>query len=103
MNPLREKYLSSIARILYPDWVGNGGLDSQRAFIVSYNADGNTVSGSKEVSTDLALHFDNAEVTLNVSLSGDFEGGELFFGKLWKVILYEYSRMITSITNSITS
>ncbi|XP_066936126.1 2-oxoglutarate and iron-dependent oxygenase domain-containing protein 2-like [Clytia hemisphaerica] len=81
VNPLREKYLNPIARILYPDWVGEGRLDSQRAFIVSYdNCDG----VSKDNARDLALHFDNAEVTLNVSLSSGFEGGELFFGKLWK-------------------
>ena len=32
--------------------------------------------------SDLRLHFDNAEVTLNVSLNEDFIGGELFFGNI---------------------
>lgn len=65
-----------IASKLYPDWVGQSRLDSQRAFIVRYDY--------KEMSenSDLRLHFDNAEVTLNVSLNKGFTGGELFFGNM---------------------
>ena len=83
MDKLRQEYLNHIAKVLYPKWFGETGLDSQRAFIVSYNT---TAEGAdKKATTDLSLHFDNAEVTLNVSLTDDFEGGELFFGGLWKV------------------
>ena len=58
---------------------GTDGLDSQRAFIVSYDCerDGDD--------TDLNIHFDNAEVTLNVSLDNNFQGGDLYLGGMRKV------------------
>lgn len=34
---------------------------------------------------DLSYHYDNAEVTLNVSLGKEFIGGELFFGDMRQV------------------
>ena len=80
MDPLREEYLNPISSLLYPDVLGKGTiLDSQRAFIVSYKVE------DGEESTELSLHYDNAEVTLNISLSDGFAGGELYFGGLWKV------------------
>ena len=93
MDPLREQYLNPISRVLYPNVFGGGGdenslLDSQRAFIVSYKLDDNE-------STELSLHYDNAEVTLNVSLSDGFAGGELYFGGLWKVCLVFLSIVFT--------
>ena len=52
MNPL--------ARTLFGDeYVGDTGLDSHKAFVVSYKI-------GQDV--DLGYHYDNAEVTLNVSL-----------------------------------
>ena len=42
----------------------------EKAFIVKYALDEDT---------ELADHFDNAEITLNVALSQDYEGGELVF------------------------
>ena len=48
-------------------------LDHSRSFTVSYEV------GKTE---DLAYHYDDAEITLNVNLGGDFEGGELLFGAL---------------------
>ena len=45
-------------------------MDSHKAFIVKYALDEDT---------ELAEHFDNAEVTLNVAISQDYEGGELVF------------------------
>lgn len=83
MDPLREEYLNPISSLLYPDVLGKGTiLDSQRAFIVSYKVE------DGEESTELSLHYDNAEVTLNISLSDGFAGGELYFGGLWKVGVY---------------
>ena len=72
-NPLRSDYLQPIAKILYIDCVDRG-LDSQRAFVVNYCAD-------KKTNKDLGLssHYDNAEVTLNVSLGKEFTDGELYF------------------------
>ena len=73
MNILREDYLMSIAKLLYPEWVGLRGLDSHRAFIVKY-----TIGEDVE----LSYHYDNAEVTLNVCLGKKFKGGDLYFGPM---------------------
>ena len=64
-----------LARLLFPVWVDEG-LDSHKAFIVRY-ATGEDV--------DLSYHFDNAEVTLNVNLGKQFNGGNLYFGKMKNV------------------
>lgn len=73
MDKLREEYLQPVATLLYPEWVGQGELDSHRAFTVSYTMGGDL---------DLAYHFDNAEVTINVCLGKTFTGGELSFGPM---------------------
>ena len=72
----RCNYLSPIAKLLFPDWYGNG-LDSHKVFTVCY-----------QQQHDLALsyHFDNAEISLNVCLGKNFEEGELYFGGMNKVI-----------------
>ena len=64
-----------LARLLFPAWVDDG-LDSHKAFVVCY-------AMGKDL--DLAYHFDNAEVTLNVSLGKQFTGGNLYFGKMKNV------------------
>ena len=71
-TPLRERYLGPIASLLYPD-CGGGGLDSHKAFVVKYDL---------REDLDLSYHYDNAEVTLNVSLGKDFTGGNLYFGDM---------------------
>lgn len=73
-NALRQNYLMPIAQILFPRWVGDSGLDSHKVFTVNYQADGGDVA--------LDYHYDNAEVTMNVLLSDDFDGGSLYFGKM---------------------
>ena len=73
LDKLRENYLQPVASLLYPEWVGPSGLDSHKSFTVSYTLDGDR---------DLAYHFDNAEVTLNVCLGRSFSGGELSFGPM---------------------
>ena len=72
MDPWRTEYILPISRLLYPDCCG-GSLDSQRVFIVRY-----------KLGEDLALstHYDNAEVTINVSIGDVFEGGDLYFGRM---------------------
>lgn len=65
-----------IARLLYPEWVGEG-LDSHQVFTVSYTKGGDL---------DLAYHYDNAEVTLNICLGKSFRGGALYFGPMKGVI-----------------
>lgn len=75
ITPLREKYLRPLASILYPDW-GGGCLDSHKAFVVQYSVD-------KDV--DLSCHYDNSEVTLNVSLGKEFTDGNLYFSDMKEV------------------
>lgn len=72
LTPFREKYLSPITKLLYPEW-GGDSLDSHKAFIVAY-----------KIGEDLSLsyHYDNAEVTLNVSLGLQFTEGSLYFGDM---------------------
>ena len=68
IDHIREEFIQPQARKLFnePDLI----LDSHKAFIVKYALDEDT---------ELADHFDNAEITLNVALSQDYEGGELVF------------------------
>ncbi|XP_043828471.1 2-oxoglutarate and iron-dependent oxygenase domain-containing protein 2-like [Dromiciops gliroides] len=75
VTPLRENYLQPLTAFLYPD-CGGGQLDSHRAFVVKYAVDDDL---------DLSQHYDNAEVTLNVSLGKDFSEGSLYFGGLRQV------------------
>ncbi|XP_053136114.1 2-oxoglutarate and iron-dependent oxygenase domain-containing protein 2 isoform X2 [Hemicordylus capensis] len=69
ITPLREKYLQPITALLYPD-CGGDCLDSHKAFAVKY---------ALHEDLDLSSHYDNAEVTLNVSLGKEFTEGNLYF------------------------
>ena len=70
--PLVKSYLIPICAVLFPSW-GGATLDSFKAFTVKY-----------QIGSDLALaeHYDNAEVTINISLSDEFEDGQLSFGQI---------------------
>ena len=70
--PLREKYLAPIYSHLFPE-LTKGGLDSHKAFVMSYRM-------GEDV--DLGFHFDNAEVTCNISLNDNFDEGVLYFGSM---------------------
>ena len=72
LTPLREHYLSMIAGRLFPD-CGGATLNSHRAFVVSYGPDADR---------DLDLHYDNSEVTVNISLDDRFQEGELYIGRM---------------------
>uniref|UniRef100_T1IJU6 Fe2OG dioxygenase domain-containing protein n=1 Tax=Strigamia maritima TaxID=126957 RepID=T1IJU6_STRMM len=74
LNNLREEYLAPVCTVLFPDWCGTSGLDSHKAFTVTYKL------GEDE---DLNYHFDNAEVTLNFCLGQNFSGGQLYFGNMY--------------------
>lgn len=76
VTPLREKYLRPITALLYPD-LGGACLDSHKAFVVKY---------ALHEDLDLSSHYDNAEVTLNVSLGKDFTEGNLYFGDFRQVL-----------------
>ncbi|KAG8597593.1 hypothetical protein GDO81_002332 [Engystomops pustulosus] len=75
ITPLREQYLCPLASVLFPDW-GGGSLDSHKAFVVQYSVD-------KDL--DLSGHYDNSEVTLNVSLGKEFTDGNLYFSDIKEV------------------
>ncbi|KAJ1619949.1 hypothetical protein T492DRAFT_602910 [Pavlovales sp. CCMP2436] len=87
LDALLGEYVAPLAAMLFPE-AGGGSLDTYRAFTVKYTPDDDP---------SLALHFDNAEVTLNVCIGErrqagsavveakaepGFEGGELLFGGL---------------------
>ncbi|RWS14885.1 2-oxoglutarate and iron-dependent oxygenase domain-containing protein 2-like isoform X1 [Dinothrombium tinctorium] len=61
--------VSQISNIFYADW-GGKDLDSQKAFTVHYK---------EGQDLELATHFDNSEITLNICVGNVFTGGELFF------------------------
>ncbi|XP_062999825.1 2-oxoglutarate and iron-dependent oxygenase domain-containing protein 2 isoform X2 [Elgaria multicarinata webbii] len=71
ITPLREKYLHPLTALLYPD-CGGDCLDSHKAFVVKY---------ALHEDLDLSSHYDNAEVTLNVSLGKEFSEGNLYFAE----------------------
>ncbi|KAM9447142.1 2-oxoglutarate and iron-dependent oxygenase domain-containing protein 2 isoform 2-T2 [Clarias gariepinus] len=77
--PLRELYLKPLCALLYPD-CGGKWLDSHKAFIVKY---------ALGEDLDLSYHYDNAEVTLNLSLGKHFTEGNLYFGDMRQVPLSE--------------
>lgn len=79
ITPLRELYLHPLTSLLYPD-CGGRCLDSHKAFVVKYDMNEDL---------DLSYHYDNAEVTLNVSLGKDFTEGNLYFGDMRQVPLSE--------------
>ena len=68
--------IEKVSRDLFPELVGETGLDSYKAYTIEYDAD------DKEYLKDIGTHFDNSEVTLNVSLTDDHDGGELYFIRL---------------------
>ena len=91
-SPLIEKLLPMVEQLswdLFPEFVGGSGLDSYKvnkelfakmrlltifqAFTIEYDAE------TKDHQKDLGTHFDNAEITLNISLTDDHDGGELYF------------------------
>ncbi|XP_068100409.1 2-oxoglutarate and iron-dependent oxygenase domain-containing protein 2 isoform X2 [Hyperolius riggenbachi] len=75
ITPLREQYLRPLVSLLFPDW-GGSCLDSHKAFVVQYSLD-------KDM--DLSCHYDNSEVTVNVSLGKEFTDGNLYFSDMREV------------------
>lgn len=69
------KHVEPLAKKFFPDLVGSKGFDSFKAFTVEYNGDENAVNPDLELNT----HFDNSEVTLNIPLTKDYDGSELYF------------------------
>lgn len=80
LTPLRERLLP-VTALLYPE-LGGACLDSHKAFVVKY---------SLHEDLDLSSHYDNAEVTLNVSLGKEFTEGNLYFGDFSQVLSTSHS------------
>lgn len=83
----RRLFISAFAKHLFVD-CGGDSLDGHHAFLVGYSAaDGkhNDYANQQqqgahgEGDKDLGLHYDNSDVTLNVCLGKEFQGGDLFF------------------------
>ena len=72
LDPLIYDYVNVIASRLLPAFCET--LDSYRAFTVLYDS---TANGDK----DLAMHYDNAEVTLNINIGGTWGGGNVAWWK----------------------
>ncbi|CAE7361269.1 OGFOD2 [Symbiodinium natans] len=70
LDPFIFQHVDVIARKLLPAFCET--LDSYRAFTVLYDAE-------KDGDRELAMHYDNAEVTLNVNIGGTWEGGQVAF------------------------
>jgi len=70
MVQLRKICFEPLCHLLFPELSSNG-FDSHKVFTVDY---------AEDKDTSLNFHFDNSEVTFNVCLQADGEGGELYFG-----------------------
>jgi len=66
ITPFREEYMQPIAAFFYGEQYAR--LTHHRTFTVVY---------SKEQDIALSTHFDNSEVTINVNLGAEFDGGDL--------------------------
>lgn len=73
ITPLITDWLQPLTKKLFEKWAGLS-IDSYKAFIVRYDETGDR---------DLSLHYDNAEVTVNISLNSDYTGGNLQFYGIW--------------------
>ncbi|KAG6541488.1 hypothetical protein Mapa_017163 [Marchantia paleacea] len=69
LNELMINFINPMAAVLFAN-VGGSSLDTHHGFVVEYSMDRDL---------DLGFHVDDSEVTLNVCLGKDFDGGELFF------------------------
>ncbi|EEF36094.1 oxidoreductase, putative [Ricinus communis] len=69
LDKLMDEYIRPMSKLFFPE-VGGSTLDSHHGFIVEYGVD-------RDV--ELGFHVDDSEVTLNVCLSKQFVGGDLFF------------------------
>ncbi|CAE8592783.1 unnamed protein product [Polarella glacialis] len=67
MDRIIKLYIEPVCRVLYPDMLGPG-WDSHHSFVVDYGV-------GKD--TNLGVHDDNSEVTVNIALSEDYSGAEL--------------------------
>ncbi|XP_043935242.1 2-oxoglutarate and iron-dependent oxygenase domain-containing protein 2-like [Protopterus annectens] len=77
ITPLLEYHLQPITALLYPEHWG-GQLDSHKAFVIKYSVDEDL---------DLSTRYNNAEVTLNVSLGKTFTEGNLYFDDMKEIPL----------------
>lgn len=70
LTPLMQHVVLPFANSLWPEWVDRSDCDETYGFVVRYRI-------GEDV--DLAEHADTSNVTLNVCLGREFEGGDLYF------------------------
>ncbi|KAF2069017.1 hypothetical protein CYY_009665 [Polysphondylium violaceum] len=66
---LRQNYLCLFTSILYKQYYGDC-IDGHHAFVVQYKMDKDK---------ELAFHYDESDVTVNLCLGSEFTGGSLYF------------------------
>jgi hypothetical protein len=71
MTELRRR-LTPLLALLFPHWMGDR-IDHHHSFVVRYKIGEDL---------DLARHMDESEITINVNLGREFEGGEVYFNEL---------------------
>ncbi|XP_063682725.1 2-oxoglutarate and iron-dependent oxygenase domain-containing protein 2-like [Bolinopsis microptera] len=69
VNQAISNLLSPISSVIFPEWYGSG-TDSHKSFSLRYEL-------GKD--TELAYHYDNAEITFNFCLGNKFSGAEVYF------------------------
>lgn len=69
VNQMISELLSPISKVLFPEWYGSG-IDSHKSFSLMY---------ALGKDTELAYHYDNAEITFNFCLGNKFSGAEVYF------------------------
>jgi hypothetical protein len=74
---LLNRVMNPIGRLLFQDQTSNGDLDWRHGYVVSYAAPDHATD-LKEISrSKLVQHTDDSEITLNVCLGRNFEGGDV--------------------------
>jgi hypothetical protein len=75
---LLTRVMNPIGKLLFQEQTSSGNLDWRHGFVVSYSALDHATAGMKEVSrSKLVQHTDDSELTLNVCLGRNFEGGDV--------------------------
>lgn len=70
LDPLMHEVIAPLSQMLWPEWVAPDDAVETYGFVVRYRLGEDT---------DLAEHSDTSNVTANVCLGREFEGGDIYF------------------------
>ena len=73
LAPLMRDYIAPVAALLFPEWVSASGDECAEVYAF-------TVQYQQGQDLSLAEHYDTSNLTLNLCLGKDFQGGDLVFG-----------------------